>query len=40
MFLDERIDYRVYTYLMTSDGSQLKRPGFDEALTRDDDIAE
>jgi hypothetical protein len=40
MFLDERIDYRVYTYLMTSDGSQLKRPGFEEALTRDDDIAE
>jgi hypothetical protein len=31
-FLDANIDYRVYTYLMTSDGGQLKRPGFDEPL--------
>ena len=31
-FLDANIDYRVYTYLMTSDSGQLKRPGFDEPL--------
>ena len=40
MFLDEQIDYRVYTYLMTSDGSQLKRPGFEEPLARHDDATE
>jgi len=32
MFLNANIDYRVYTYLMTSDDGQLKRPGFDEPL--------
>jgi len=31
--LEEQIDYRVYCYLMTSDDSQLKRPGFDEPLS-------
>ncbi|MAZ94938.1 MAG: hypothetical protein CMJ73_02725 [Planctomycetaceae bacterium] len=40
VFLDEQIDYRVYTYLMTSDGSQLKRPGFEEALARQGDASE